>query len=278
MFQINKKISIFFDVALAGVVLYLFLFGRFVPYSPVIVGFERKEFARSTVYFHKGADISAFSNIDKFIPEVESFYQLKYKHKVAIFLCSSRSEQKRLTASRTRMATFPPYGRIFVSSQAQQDALANKIHIDIYLKHELSHALLEQNMSFWRFRSFPHWLLEGVAMYSADQMGVDGYYNQDQVKKAIQAGLFVYPKDWHRRLERSKAVEALPLANKYWFTYSQYGYIMQDLIEKYGKEKFLIFLHKELCGGSVENNFQNTFGRELGEYIEGFRENSIGGA
>jgi len=273
---LKKRVSLVLDGILLGAVLYLFLFGRFFPYSPLTLGFKHKEFARSVVYFHKGADISRFSDVDKLIPGVEAFHQLKYKHKVAIFLCSSLSEKKRFTSSEARMTTFPPFGRIFVSLQAQQDALNNKIHIDVYLKHELSHALLEQNMSFWRFSRFPRWLLEGIAMYSADQMGVDGYYTKAQVEKYIQAGYFVYPGDWGRKFTKIPAIQNLPLADKYYFTYSQYGYIVQDLIEKYGREKFLVFLDKELRSGTVENNFQDTFGQGLGDYMEGFRENSAG--
>lgn len=268
-----KKITpIVFDIVLVGVILYLFLFGRLFPYSPLILGFERKELARSTIYFHKGADISRLNDVDKFIPEVEAFHQLKYKHKIEIFLCSSPGEKKRLTNSEARLTTFPPFGRIFVSSQAQQEAMNNKIHIDVYLKHELSHALLEQNMAFWRFPFFPRWLMEGVAVYSANQMGVDGYFTQNEVQKTIHAGYFVYPKDWSGNFGESKVVKTLSLPNKYWFVYSQFGFIVQDLIEKYGKEKFRVFLHKELHGGEVEKNFQDTFGKGLDGYMEEFRK------
>jgi hypothetical protein len=269
--KITKRLSIAFDIALISLVVYLFLWGRFFPYSPIVLGFEHRDYKKTVLYFHKGTDISVFKDIDRLLPGIENFHQLKYRQKVGVFLCSSPEEEKRLANSQTRFKAFPPYGRIFVSKQAQQESLSGKIHPDVYLTHELSHSLLEQNMSLWQFLFYPKWLMEGLAVYSAGQMGVDGYFTQEQVRQTIRNGYFVYPKDWSSNLWESRAVEKSAVPNKWWFVYSQFGCMVEDLIKKYGKDKFILFMKKELKGGNTDKNFRDIFGRAFESYVNDFK-------
>lgn len=60
-------------------------------------------------------------------------------------------------------------------------------------------------------------------MYSAKQVGTDGYYSFEQTKEKIKAGYFVEPDDWVAIItSKGKSVVNCKLENKYWFTYQLY--------------------------------------------------------
>ena len=126
---------------------------------------------------------------------MEDFHQLKFKKRVKIFVFNSDKEYTRHSGMKTRFVTFPLYGRIFVSSKAKKESEEGKIHLDVYLKHELSHSLLYQNMSLYRSCYYPGWLLEGIAVYSANQMGIDGYFTEKETFDKIRKGYFLNPDD-----------------------------------------------------------------------------------
>ncbi|MCX6238730.1 MAG: hypothetical protein NTY07_14395 [Bacteroidia bacterium] len=247
---------------------YLFLFGRLFPFSPLIIGFEKKEYRNAIIYYHKTDSVHEFSSIDTIIETVEKFHRLKFKKKVQIFLTASDKEYKRFTGTTARFVTQPLEGRIFVSYRAKTEYRNKKIQFDTYIKHELSHSVLYQNMSLIRSLSYPAWFMEGIAMYSAKQVGTDGYYSYDQTKEKIGEGYFVEPNDWGTIISsKGESVINCKLENKYWFIYSEFALIVNDLIIQGGEDKFIDFLKGTLNKKDFDLLFKNTYERSFEVYI-----------
>jgi hypothetical protein len=273
----NKKIISTVGLILIALTGYHLLWGRLFPFSPIIIGFEQEELNSGTVYYGKGIDISKYKTIDSLIDKVEKFHRLQFKKKVKIFVMDSNKEFVRRTGVNTRFVTLPLHGRIFVSNKARKEIQEGKIHEDVYLKHELSHSLLYQNMSLYRSQYYPGWLLEGIAVYSSNQMGVDGYFNKKETFNKIRDGYFLNPDDWSTTLlkPQSKNVKNFPLTNKYWFIYSEFGCLVEDLIQNYGKDKFFQYMTEALEEKDDKKLFLGIFGIEFNEYVDGFK-NRIG--
>lgn len=268
----KRKIIIAISIVLSGIIFYLFLYGRLFPFSPIIIGFEKYEFEKATVYFHDNEDILDFKVIDSLICKTEQFHQITFKRKVKIFICNSDSETKRLSGFSTRFNT-QLSGCIFVSGKANKERKERKIHLNTYLKHELSHSLLFQNMPLISALTYPGWFLEGVAVYSANQMGVDGYFSKEETLNKIEEGFFVEPKDWGTIISsKGKTVKECSIENKYWFIYSEYGLIVESLIQAYGKDKFDTFLEKSLSENDFYSLFERTYNEEFTEYISKFKK------
>lgn len=270
---LKKKILITIGLLSAALTGYQLLWGFLFPLSPIIIGFEQKEFDRATIYYRKGIDISKYTVVDSLIKEVENFHQIGFKKKVKIFIFDSDKEFAKRTGTNTRFVTTPPYGRIFVSGKAKREIQESNIHMDVYLKHELSHSLLYQNMSMYRSQYYPGWLLEGVAMYSSNQMGADGYFTKEETFSKIRDGYFLNPDDWSTTLlkPQSKNVKNFPLTNKYWFIYSEFGCLVDDLIKNYGKEKFLQYMTDLLKEKDDKKVFKRIFGIQYNEYVNDFK-------
>lgn len=69
--------------------MYCFIWGPLFGFSPIINGFEQKEFDKATIYYRGDFDISKFSKIDNIIEEIEYFHELKFKKKVKIVIFST---------------------------------------------------------------------------------------------------------------------------------------------------------------------------------------------
>ena len=107
-----KILSISVFVVLIIIIGHSAVYGRLVPYSPVIVGFEQKIYKKATIYYHKGYSLPSLEEVDELIDENEKIHRLEYKRKVDIILCESDQEKKRITGSLTRAQSFPFLGRI----------------------------------------------------------------------------------------------------------------------------------------------------------------------
>jgi hypothetical protein len=278
--SLKKRLLFTTVLLLTVVIIYSSLWGRLFPFSPIVLGFEKREFNKTLIYHRPGTDISKIikiDSIDSIINGVENFHQLKFKRKVKIFIFNSDKDYARRTGTRARFVTFPLYGRIFVSGKAKKESEEGNIHLDIYLRHELSHSLLYHNMSLCRSQYYPGWLLEGIAVYSANQMGVDGYFTKEETFDKIKEGYFLNPDDWSTTLlkPQSENVKNFPLPNKYWFIYSEFACLVDDIIQNYGKEKFLQYMTVLLEEKDDKKAFKRIFGIEFNEYVNDF-ENRVG--
>lgn len=272
MKQHKKKIRSGILIVLLVFLAYSFLFGRLFPFSPIIIGFEKKDFNKTIIYYHKTDNINEFFPIDTIIEGVERFHRLTFKRKVKIFLAESDKEYRRYTGTSARFVTQPLKGRIFISNRAKTEYRNKEIQFYTYLKHELSHSILYQNISFIRSLGYPTWFMEGIAMYSAKQVGSDGYYSYKQTKEKIKEGYFVEPNDWGTIItSKGKSVVNCKLENKYWFIYSEFALIINNLINQYGEDKFIDFLKDSLNTKDFYQLFKITFGQSFENYLKNIK-------
>lgn len=93
-------------IVLASAIVYLFLWGKLFPYSPVIVGFIKHETTNSVVYVQKGASFDRFAELDACIPSVESFHELKFRKKPRIFIFRDRGSYLGRCLSKARFSAY----------------------------------------------------------------------------------------------------------------------------------------------------------------------------
>lgn len=242
-----------------------------MAFSPIAVGFEKHRTGNVIVYFHKNEKDLDYKLLDSLIVEVGKFHTLNFKKEVKIFICKTNKEYKRYTGSSARMVTI--FGNaIFISDMANDERKTNIISFNTYLLHELSHLLIYQNMTFRTAIHYPQWFLEGLAVYSSNQFGVDGYLTEREVAKEIEKGNFVQPEDWGTAFSsKGKTVKDCKVPNKYRFIYAEFGFIIDDLIKTYGKEKFILFLKESLQADDFYVLFNKTYNIDFTEYLKDFK-------
>lgn len=266
----KKRIFTSIVLLLAGFLLYHLLFGRLMAFSPIVIGFEKHKTGNAEVYYHKHDKGLNSQTLDSLIVAVEQFHQLNFNKGVRIFICRTNREFKRYTGSSARFVTILG-GAIFMSAQANEERKTNSIHLNTYLGHELSHLLLYQNMSLKRALDYPQWFMEGLAVYSSNQFGRDGYPTQKETYREISKGNFVQPKDWGTAFSsKGPSVKTCQVPHKYKFIYSEFGCIIDDLITIYGKDTFLKFMKQSLHSTDFYALFQQTYGKTFSKYKHEF--------
>jgi hypothetical protein len=256
-----------FAALVLSIIVYQFLFGKLFPYSPVIVGFSKSEMWNTVVYIQKGAHHPELEKVDALIPEVEKFHEMKFIDKPRIFFFKDEGSYYQRSITKARFCAFYN-GDVVVSPWAMEEAKNGVISLDIYLLHELSHSLIFQHSGIWVASRYPEWLLEWVAVYSAQQMGTSWYPSKDETYEYIRNGSFLHPRDFKTDKE-----DDVPLNVKYrnTFMYSEFACIVDYLIEGYGKEKLLRFMKKLTHGGNGDVVFEEIYGFEFGRCIREFR-------
>lgn len=268
----NKKVCFISAAAVViiGFISYSFLFGKLFPYSPLIIGFSRYELEHTVVYVQQGRDYSGLKEIDALIPKVEAFHQLAFRKKPRLFIFKDDAGYRQRSISKARFCAFYN-GDVVISPWALKEVEKGEISLEIYLRHELSHSLLHQHAGIWRAYRYPAWLLEGIAVYSTNQMGTSWYPSIEETYEAMRKGNFMPPEVFKTRKE-----DRIPLDVKYrmTFMYSEFACIVDYLIKTYGQERFLSYMKALLRGGDHDRAFKNFYGIEFNECIKNFR-NSV---
>ncbi len=253
-------------------------FGRLSPFVPWVLLSDQMATKRAIIYHYRPESTKAFADIDSHVAAVERYHRLKFRRKPEIVVARSDRAYEWITGTGVRFVTTPLRGRIQVSPRAEADYLGGRIRFDTYIRHELSHALLYQNMTFLHTLTYPGWFMEGLAMVSAGQVGTDGYFTYEKAFETLKAGYFVEPYDWGTAIRgKGRSVTECPLANKYWFIYSEFALIVRDLMETYGEEKFFRFVKSSLDGEPFDDQFRAHFGTTFPDFLERYRSTAISG-
>lgn len=166
---VRRLIPSVITLCIAIIILWLFLFGKFFAYSPIIAGFDKNELENIIIYAQKGTEFKAITRADTLIACVEKFHDIEFKGKPELFIFRDSISYIRHSPSKARFCTFPN-SKIFITPWAMSEAINGKISLEIYLRHELSHSLVFQLTGFFGALRYPDWMLEGLAVYSSDQM------------------------------------------------------------------------------------------------------------
>lgn len=256
---------------LMGILTYEFLFGRLFTFSPVIIGFTKHELTNTIIYVQNGADYTDFQRLNTLTPSIEKFHELKFKKKPEIFIFKDSLYFIRRSFSKARFSAYPS-GRLLVSPWALKEDQQKTISLDIYVRHELSHVLLMQYMSYLEAYRSPQWLMEGIAVYSTNQMGTSFYPNKEETYRDIVEGNFLQPLDYKTdREDNVKLNVKYPIA----FKYSEFACIVDYLVITNRKEKLLTFMKKLFENSDNNEVFKEVYNIEFPIFIQDFKKHVI---
>ena len=255
-------------VLIAILVSYSFLFGKLFPYSPIIIGFAKHELANTIVYIQNGTEYAGLTEIDALIPKVEKFHEMQFLKKPRLFIFKDNNSYHQRSISKARLCALYN-GDVVISPWALKEAENGEISLEIYLKHELSHSLLHQHSGIINAFHYPAWLLEGVAVYSANQMGTSWYPSKEETYGYIRNGHFMPPEFF-----KTKKEDQIHLEVKYriTFMYSEFACIVDYLIENYGRDKFLLYMKALTRNRRHEVVFKEIFGIDFSACISNFND------
>jgi hypothetical protein len=271
IFPMKKKIKYFLPISiliLMGIFVYTLLWGKLFPYSPVFIGFNKYELNNTIVYVQEGANFNEFKRIDTLTSSVEIFHELKFKSKPKIFIFRDSASYRQRSISKARFCSFSS-GSLIISPWALEEDKKGIISLDIYLRHELSHVLIYNYTGLLGEFRYPNWLLEGIAMYSTDQMGTSFYPDKATTYKYIRDGNFMPPEYF-----KTKKEDEVKLNVKYKiaFIYSEFACIVDYLINSYGKEKFIKYMKTLLNDNANDAVFKKAYLRNFKDIISDFKK------
>ncbi len=191
----KKIISFLMVAAVAGILVYIFLFGKLFPYSPVVVGFDRHELQHAVVYVEKGARFDRFQEIDSHIRKVEDFHTLSSGKSRESFSSATGNLRRPLRRRpvlcflQRRYRRFPP---------GLRRSVEGLISMEIYSGTSCPTPCFFSSRPLERL-PVSKWLLEGIAVYSAGQMGTSWYPSKEQVYGYLRDGDFMPPAIYGQR-------------------------------------------------------------------------------
>jgi hypothetical protein len=268
-----KAVIIAAPMLIAGIAGYQLLFGKLFPLSPVIIGFERHELANTVIYVQDGAAFTEYREIDALTAPVEEFHRLGFLKKPRIFIFRDRESYLRRSITRARFNVYPDSSMI-VSPWALEEARQGKISLAIYVTHELSHSLLYQHMGIVAAYRYPRWLMEGIAMCGAGQMGTSWYPGREETYDLIRRGNYFPPEYYATRKEGSVRLD---VPYRIAFIYSEFACIVEYLIETGGRERFLAYMKALLEGEAHDRVFRRIYNNGLDDFLRRFREHAGNG-
>ncbi len=272
MMKDKKKTQIFIIGFIIIFLIFFFqqlLWGKLFPYSPVKIGFTKHDLTNVVVYTENGSTSYDYKAIDTLISAVEIFHGLRFVDKPEIFIfCDSNSYLQR-SITKARFNAYPN-GSLVVSPWAVREAMRGEISMEIYLSHELSHTLLFQHMGFiTAYCFYPRWLLEGIAVYSTNQMGTSWYPSKKETYIYIRQGNFLPPEYFNTKKEDEVKLD---VKFKTAFMYSEFACIVDYLIESRGKEKFMQYMTLCLNSHSYDKVFQGVYGIDFETCLNEFKQ------
>jgi len=262
-----KKILIGIIIVVFGFLCYLFLFNKLFTYSPIIIGFTKHELTNTIIYVQEGTDYNDLVRIDTLIPSIENFHDLKFIQKPELFIFRDSLSFIKRSFSKARFSAYPS-GRLIISPWAIKEDQQGIISLEIYVRHELSHVLIFQHKGIFAELRYPKWLLEGIAVYSTNQMGTSFYPSKDETYHAIAQGSFLPPFDFKTKREDNAK---LNVKYRITFMYSEFACIVDYLVVNYGKDKFLLYMKSLIKSNDHEKIFKQIYGIDFDIFIMDFQ-------
>jgi hypothetical protein len=159
--------------------------GPLFPWSPIKPGYTHFTLHRADIYYPSGTTLDeSYKQLDSFIDDAEKFHQLKMPDRITVIAPRTWTDfhlQAPWQRGPVGALTLQTGTVIFVTPK-----IAEK-HFDTaeYLRHELSHAILDQNMPLWRGHKMnaEPWLYEGLAVDFGKQKS---YLTEDEFVARVQ--------------------------------------------------------------------------------------------
>lgn len=260
--KIISKKRIFFLTLILLIIMYLF-WGPLFPWNPLKPGYTKIESEKVTVYIKDFEDENVIYKIDEILQEEEKFHGLKFNEKFKIVVLGKESNMKRYLPWMKGSGYSVKLGflnLIYIGPNARK----SQYGIGVFLKHEISHLLIHQNVSS-NEKNFEilkqGWLGEGVATY----FGGPHYYDK---KEFIEI--------WKGRgLRFNKLYEENPLEmdrSMFRLKYTYYRFFVDFLIESFGLDKFQAYLKSYTSNPSnYKIIFDEVYNEHLNELLRKFK-------
>ena len=194
----------------------------------------------------------------------EKSHGIKYKKPIKIIICKDDKESAKVfSLFKTKASGFAFSNDLIIVNYDNLYKLGYTF--DSIIRHESSHTLIKQNIeSFFAmivtFSKRSLWFSEGFALYNQGLV----IYTKEELRKNIEKYNIGY---------NGKSDNFGTIPKNIRFEYSLYFYFMDYLIEKYGKEKMLVFMNLMIenyrsSEKSFELTFESTIRRELVEFVK----------
>ncbi len=240
-----------------------FPYGPLIAWSPLHPGYAKLRFTRADVlYPADGPPDAAYRDVDRYIAMAETFHRLRCSKRITVVACRNWSDCRRfapfLGTQRPLGVTIPTGTVLYLTPSINETWDVGGV-----LRHELSHATLNQNrslLSVWRLLRQP-WFSEGVAGVLAGM----GAPVQGRKLVTIPAVDFV---------ARARNEDLWPsfdaVQQKDWrFSYTAWKFFWDREIELRGKDTFLRL--ETACISEPEKcrtDFANVYGMDLPHAVE----------
>ncbi len=162
----KKKITYIIAACTLGLLIYLF-WGPLFPWSPIKPGFQKIPSSKANVYIQNMlSSDSIVYLIDQILEDEQVFHQLNYVDRVTIIIVDPKTNMKRFAPwlkGSGYSVSLSLLNLIYIGPTARNSPFG----ISTYLKHELSHMLMDQNTGFRKALTMHEqgWFLEGLAQY-----------------------------------------------------------------------------------------------------------------
>ena len=241
---------------------YAFLAGPLFAWSPIKPGYAVLHTTRADVYFGTGELLDpGFQSLDRYIEESERFQRLKLPHRVTIIVCRTWSDFHRFLPTVRGEgvgAATPEFGTVIYITPKVREM---RFDPGEFVRHELSHAVLEQNATLWNslhFKQTP-WLLEGLGVLAADQKAYGTW--DDFAGRARDTDL----------IPLFSAMPARRSGFDIRFAYLAWRYFLQWTIETRGRDAFQLFLQGFIGRPSDSQGlFRETYGVDVAGSVRQF--------
>lgn len=155
-------------VLLIFIIILIYLFwGPLFPWNPIKIGYTKISSSKATIYIDEiTQNDSVVYRINELIHEEEKFHNLTYANNFKIVVLSKESNMKRYLPwlkGSDYSVSLSIADLIYIGPNARKSLRG----IEPYLKHELSHLLIDQNTTFKKSLTIHEqgWLTEGIAEY-----------------------------------------------------------------------------------------------------------------
>jgi hypothetical protein len=241
-----------------------FLDGPLFPWSPLKPGYTHFILHRADIYYPTGTTLEEpYRQMDSFISEAETFHRLKMPDRITVIAPRTWTDfhlQAPWQRGPVGALTLQTGTVIFITPK-----LAEK-HLDTaeFLRHELSHAILDQNTTLWRGHKLngQPWLFEGLAVDFGRQKS---YLTEDEF------------------VQRARTE---PLASAFnggsadmRFNYVAWEHFLEHLIHTRGRDKFQDYLLRVMqdpdqARALFPDNFGISFDDAIREFEARVRQNN----
>lgn len=258
----KKKIT--YIAALFSMALLFYLFwGPLFPWSPIKPGFQKIPSSKAKVYIHTmNSSDSIVYHIDQILEDEEAFHQLNYKDRVSIVVVDPNTNMKRFAPwlrGSGYSVSLSMLNLIYIGPIARQSSQG----IKTYLKHELSHMLMDQNASFRKALKMHEqgWLLEGIAQYFSGHH----FYSRSKFIEICKSN----------QISFSSLREQNPLDMSFpnlKLNYTYYQLFVEYLVSQYGQEPLQDYIKRYIDEpGNYREMFPTVYGSELDVILVAFK-------